>query len=131
MLPEKAMLPGSLILTYDGSPASIFAIKQFAYLFPELCATPATLTYLAVNDQEPFPEESLIKELGDQHFSNLSLLRLNLHPHDFLHDWIAGQKDPWLISGAFGRSELSMLFSASFISGLISDHNVHVFIAHT
>ena len=35
LVPEKFDFPESVILAYDGSEESVYAIKQFAYLFPE------------------------------------------------------------------------------------------------
>ena len=35
LVPEKYNMPANIILAYDGGEQSVFAIKQFAYLFPE------------------------------------------------------------------------------------------------
>ena len=37
VVPETFRFPQRNVLAYDGSETSLFAIKQFAYLFPELC----------------------------------------------------------------------------------------------
>ncbi len=47
MASENCGLPGEIILAYDGSPASVHAIRQFSYLFEDLCDTPTALVYLA------------------------------------------------------------------------------------
>ena len=36
LVPENYEEPGQVILTYDGNESSVFAIKQFAYVFPGL-----------------------------------------------------------------------------------------------
>src|SRR5437764_4689347 len=36
IVPETFAFPESVVLSYDGSESSVYAIKQFAYLFPEL-----------------------------------------------------------------------------------------------
>src|SRR5215213_7726270 len=41
VIPEKTVVPRSLVLAYDGSRSSVYAIKQFAYLFPEMTSLPA------------------------------------------------------------------------------------------
>jgi hypothetical protein len=130
IIPDKSELPRQLILTYDGSPQSIFAIKQFTYIFPELSGTPAVLVHIHENKEDPFPEESLIKELAAKHFKDLRILNLQMRPQDFFDVWMAEQNNPWLISGSYGRSELSLLFSKSFIAGMVRNHKVPVFIAH-
>jgi hypothetical protein len=35
-----------------------------------------------------------------------------------------------LIAGGFGRSELSNVFSKSFVADIIKDHSIVVFVAH-
>jgi len=131
LLPEKSDLPGSIILAYDGTPSSIYAIKQFAYLFPELSDIPAHLVFVSGKNDEPFPDATLVEELAGQHFKDLHLVKLNMPPYDFFNDWITGKENPWLVTGSYGRSELSQLFSKSFIAGMIRGHKIPVFIAHT
>jgi len=36
LIPEKVSLSEDIILMYDGTAASVHAVKQFAYVFPEL-----------------------------------------------------------------------------------------------
>ena len=45
IVPEKFNFPSNIILAYDGSASSVFAIKQFALLFPELCNLKTNLVY--------------------------------------------------------------------------------------
>src|SRR5205085_1671138 len=45
VIPEKAALPENIVLAYDGSKSSVFAIRQFVLLFPEFCEKKALLVY--------------------------------------------------------------------------------------
>ena len=45
LVPENFIFPQSNVLAYDGSDSSVYAIKQFAYLFPELCDNPTLLVF--------------------------------------------------------------------------------------
>ncbi len=130
MVPEKPVLPDHLILAYDGTQSSIHAIRQFTYLFPEFSDTPATLVYINDKNDEPLPDESFIEELVSHHFKDLRLLKLKMGPKDFAHTWVADKINPWLITGAYGRSDLSLLFSKSFITTLIKENKIPVFVAH-
>ena len=130
LLPEKPGLPGDIILTYDGTASSVYAIKQFAYLFPELTSIRTSLVHLRAKKDEPFPDRDLIEEWASQHFKNLRVLDLAIRPEDFFDTWIAAQHQPWLIAGSYGRSDMSRFFSGSFISGLISRHKIPLFVAH-
>jgi nucleotide-binding universal stress UspA family protein len=49
---------------------------------------------------------------------------------DFFSRWLPAQERSWLVTGSYGRSDLSLLFSKSFISSLIGEHRIPVFMAH-
>jgi hypothetical protein len=129
LIPENFIFPQSNILAYDGSDSSIYAIKQFAYLFPELCDNPTLLVYCEEEDEE-IPEKDNMYELASQHFSNLHILKLNGDPKRSFRNWISEQNNALLISGAFSRSPLSQLFRKSFVSDIIKEHRLPVFVAH-
>jgi len=130
VVPEKATLPESLVLAYDGSSSSVFAIKQFAYLFPELTSLPTLLVYVTEKGSE-FPDEVNIEELVARHYSNLSLLKLEMDPKKYFATWISEKKGALLMAGSYGRSGWSRLFRSSFVQHVINEHLLPVFIAHT
>ena len=130
LVPDKASLPGELILAYDGSAASVFAIRQFAYLFPEFCRVQATLVYVNEDLDAKIPEEDAIRELCRLHFKKFRVLRLKMRSADFYYTWIGMISHPWLVMGSFGRSALSEVVSKNFLSELIRQHRVPVFVAH-
>ena len=43
LIPEDYKEPGTELLTYDGSESSVFRIKQFAYILPELAGNETIL----------------------------------------------------------------------------------------
>lgn len=131
LIPEKAGLPGDIILMYDGTAASVHAIKQFAYLFPKLAATRASLVHLRHRKDDPFPDRELIEELVSQYFPDLRVLDLDIRPEAFFDTWIPAQDHPWLVCGSYGRSDLSLLFTGSFVSDLIRKRRLPVFVAHS
>jgi hypothetical protein len=55
IVPEKYEFPDNNILAYDGSEESVFAIKQFAYVFPELAKNKTLLVYQDDRDEKDFP----------------------------------------------------------------------------
>ncbi len=129
IVPEKFNFPESIILAYNGSEESVFAIKQFAYLFPELTHLEGLLVY--VNDNgENFPEKIKIEELVSGHFKKISLTSLSLNPKKYFRTWVSEKTSAILISGSYGRSGLSQLFKKSFVKDIIDDHRLPVFIAH-
>lgn len=130
LVPEKFDLPQSNILAYDGSRSSVFAIRQFAYLFPQLAKNSTLLLTANTEEQGTLPDETYIAELAGRHFPNLSMFRLELDPGKYFATWISEKKNAILVSGAFTRSSFSQLFRKSFVSDVIREHKLPVFIAH-
>ncbi len=130
VVPEKYDFPESIILAYDGSQESVYAIKQFAHLFPELTDITTLLVYANDDVTDDFPDKILIEELAARHFSNLTLFKLNINPKKYFSTWISEKKSAMLVSGSYGRSGISQLFKKSFVKDVIADHKLPVFIAH-
>jgi len=130
IVPEKFEFPESIILAYDNSEAAIYAIKQFAYLFPEFTNRETLLVYANIDEEEDFPDKIQMEELAARHFSNLTLMKLDVNPKKFFSTWIIDKKSAMLVSGSYGRSGLSQFFNKSFVKEVIADHQLPVFIAH-
>ena len=130
LVPEKFDFPETVILAYDGTEESVYAIKQFAYLFPELTAKQSLLVYANEDPEEDFPDKIQIEELAARHFSNLTLFKLDINPKKYFSSWIVQKKSAVLICGSYGRSGISLLFKKSFIKDIIVDHRLPVFVAH-
>ncbi|MEP7110594.1 MAG: universal stress protein [Ferruginibacter sp.] len=130
LLPEKLNFPESIILAYDGTEDSIFAIKQFAYLFPELTNLPALLVYANEDAEADFPDKIPMEELLARHFIDLTLFKLDADPKKQFSSWISRRKSAMLVSGSYGRSGLSAFFKKSFVNEIIADHLLPVFVAH-
>jgi len=129
IVPEDYTLPNTVVLAYNGRPDSVFAIKQFTYLFPQFYSWETTLVTVE-DDNEPLPFQELIEELAAKHFANLTLEVLsNATEKSFLNS-ISRKTDTMLVAGAFGRSEFSNLFKKSFLTDIIKDHKIPVFVGH-
>lgn len=131
VVPEEYDFPTSNILTYDGTEASVFAIKQFAYLFPEFADNKTILVYINEKGEEQFPEQVCIEELVARHFKDLTLERLKANPKKYFISWLLENKAAILVSGAFGRSAFSRSFKKSFITDAIREHRLPLFVAHS
>ncbi len=129
LVPESYKMPEKLILAYDGEEDSVFAIKQFTYLFPKLFNWETKLVTLE-EEAETLPHQELIEELAAKHFSNLTLEVVTTETRTTFPSWISEQEGSILVAGAYGRSELSSLFKKSFLSEVIEEHKIPVFIAH-
>ncbi len=130
VLPEHYQFPENNILAYDGSEEAVYALKQFAYLFPELAANRTLLVYAQDKNKKTFPSKDHIVELATQHFKDLTFYRLHVNPGKYFNTWIKNEKGALLISGSFGRTAFSEVFKKSFAADIIREHKVPVFIAH-
>ena len=130
LLPEKFDFPDNNILSYDGGESSVYAIKQFAYIFPAFAAFKTLLVYADKHGDKNIPEADNIEELVARHFSNLTISTLDIQSKNGFTDWLGQQKSAILVSGSFGRSSISRLLRKSYISGAIKAHKLPVFIAH-
>lgn len=130
VVPEQFTFPNSNILAYDGSEESVFAIRQFAYIFPELAANSTLLVYADEDADEEFPSKDNMEELVAQHYKNLELYKTKLDPRKYFATWVSEKRGSILVSGSFHRSTMSLAFHRSFVEDIIRDHQVPVFIAH-
>ncbi|RYY16771.1 MAG: hypothetical protein EOO04_26410 [Chitinophagaceae bacterium] len=130
VVPEKFTYPQNAILTYDGTASSLFAIKQFAYLFSDFADRPVTLIHINESAVSKVPDHNRVEELLQRHFTDLTILDLEMDAKKYFATWISEKPGTILICGSFGRSGVSNLLKRSFVNDVISDHNLPVFIAH-
>lgn len=130
IVPEHYEFPDNNILSYDGTGESVYAIKQFAYIFPELTLNPTLLVYAEDEENKDFPSKQHIVELVTQHFKDLTFYKLESSSKKYFSKWINERSGSILISGSFSRSIFSQLFRKSFVTEIIREHKVPVFIAH-
>ena len=130
IVPEKFNFSSNIILAYDGSVSSVYAIKQFANLFPELCSLKTILVY-AGDEKHNLPDQVLIEELAARHFSDLTITKkISSDNKNDISNWFFQLRNSLVVSGSFGRSGISELFKKSFPIELIKEHSTPVFIAH-
>jgi hypothetical protein len=130
LVPENYSLPTKIMLAYDGKPDSVFAIKQFTYLFPQFYNWDTKLITMEEEEGEDFPHQDLIEELAAKHFANLTMEMVTEETRKTFHTWMKSHKEYMLVAGSFGRTELSNIFNKSFLSDIIRDHSIAVFVAH-
>lgn len=130
VVPEYFKEIDEIVFAYDGSASSVFAIKQFTYLFPELDDKKATLLQVNEAGNEVVDDKPKIAEWLKTHYSIINLMVLNGKTKDELFGYLAGKKDVMVVMGAFGRSAISQLFRSSSAEPIIKAVNLPVFITH-
>ena len=120
-----------IVFAYDGSSSSVYAIKQFAHLFPELGKVPVIILSIRDDESLAIEEQFKIKEWLRAHFDNLHFeVRHGGGPSDQLFAQLIERKNAMVVIGAFGRSEISTFFRPSVAGLLVKTVNLPFFIAH-
>ena len=131
--PEKFTQLEDIYFCYDNSPSSVFAIKQFTYLFPRLTSTDATLLEIkdVDDDKDSLTEEhkKMINWLK-YHYNNVYFQFLKGDANDNLFSSFFMKQNKIIVMGAYGRSLLSNFFKRSHADILIRSVDLPLFIAH-
>ncbi len=130
MIPENFTEPSQVVLSYDGGESSIFAIKQFAYLFPELVNKETILLSVTDDAAEGLPEYNMVSELLANHYPNLKIENIAVKNKHFFVDWLNEQPGSFVVMGAFSRGLFSTLFRKSFAKDVIQEVRMPLFISH-
>ena len=130
LVPKEAGKVENIILTYDGSFASIHAIKQFARIFPEWHDKSTSLVYIAQDGQDEFPREKNIQSWLTENFSNARFTLLKGDLQEELVNYVRSVPHSLVVMGSFSRSAVSRLFHKSLANAVIRDGQSALFIAH-
>ena len=128
--PENFEGVDRIIFAYDGSASSVFAIKQFTYLFPEFADKNVTVFH--VNEDLELGEEEKWKLAG--------WLRNRYRAIDFetvagsacneLFSYLLLKKNVFIVLGAYGRNSFSQFCKNSHADILMKTIAQPIFIAH-
>lgn len=130
LVPEIFTIPTQTVLTYDGSGSSAFAIKQFAYLFPELAEKETVLLSIGNFEQDQLPKYSMLTELVAEHYPQLRIQQLHLADKRDFSSWMDEQPESIIVTGAYSRSLFSEIFKKSFAANMIKYLKMPLFISH-
>jgi len=119
-----------IVFTYDGSKSSMFAIKQFCYLFPKLDDKKVTLLQVDEENLCSAEEREHLKEWISSHYSSIGFETLKGDAKTALLSSLLKKKNVFIVMGAYGRNTLSRFFQGSHADILIKTLNRAIFIAH-
>jgi hypothetical protein len=131
VIPEDYTPSQQLVITYDGSKDSLYAIKQFSYLMPQYTDLPTEFIYVTEDEKQEIPDLDNLKHYSRLHFGCMNFSTLHFKASDYFSSWLSGKKQVLLVSGSFGRSPFSYALKHSFAEQIIHDHRVPLFIAHS
>lgn len=120
-----------IILTYDGSFSSIYAIKMFSYLFKPYRNLTAHLIYISNENKDELAHHSYIQSWLSLHFSDLHVHVLQGSVRKELVNFIQLQaNNAVVVMGAYGRNALSRLFKQSLADIVLKQTGSTIFMAH-
>jgi len=118
------------VFAYDGTKSSVFAMKQFTYLFPELHDRKVLVLEVCEEDEHVVTAKEKLSAWLQNYYSNITYLVLYGKPKDELFGFLLEKEKMFVVMGAFGRSMLSTLFSRSNAELLLKVVNLPFFISH-
>jgi hypothetical protein len=130
VVPENFSVPEHLFMAYDGGRESLYAIKQFCYLFPGLTDLPTEILYVRDDVTDNIPDLASLQEFSRLKFNSMSFSKLHFPAREYFATWISEKKHVLLASGSYGRSAVSYLGKRSFVEDIIHARQLPVFIAH-
>ncbi|WP_157986593.1 universal stress protein [Chitinophaga alhagiae] len=130
ILPDKVIRIQEIIFAYNGSSSSMYAIRQFTQLFPELSDMPVNIVYVIENGNKSIPGETLLQEYLAAHYDDIRYTVLEGDPATEFLAMLYYRNDCVVTYGAYSRSGLSNFFHRSDADSVLSTINIPVFITH-
>lgn len=129
--PAKITDIEEIVFCYDGTPSSIYALKQFCYLLPQYSEKKAILLEVNQSGNEDLQEDHRrIMNLLKTHFINVDYHSLKGKAKDELFAWFSTKANKMAVMGFYSRSVLSRIFNKSLADTLIRSFDLPVFITH-
>jgi len=122
-----------IVLLYDGSPSSLYAIKMFSYLFDDWNTFPVEVLSVneSTNELALIPGNVMMKDFIDMHFSRSSFNLLNGKAEEEILAYLTQtSKNKLVVLGAYRRSQFSRWFKHSLADMLMKELDLPLFIAH-
>lgn len=130
VIPENYQQCDHLFFAFDGSKESVFAMKQFGYLFPQFTDLPAEVVYVKDEISNTIPDLEHLRRYARLHFESMGFSKLHFTASRNFANWIGEHKQVMLVTGSYGRSSFSYLGKRSFAEQVVHDHKIPVFICH-
>lgn len=121
-----------IILLYDGTPASVYAIRAFAHLFSFGDLPVEVITVKGMKESSHVPDNSLMKEFMKRHFPTAEYTVLKGVPASGqIVNYILDQEcNALIVLGAYSRGYMSRFFRQSMADILMQDLSMPLFVAH-
>jgi nucleotide-binding universal stress UspA family protein len=141
LLREEISQVERIILAYDGSYSSIYAIKLFSYLFPVWRSLPAYLITIRTGEnrtgenrageKKELDHQEYVKSWLPRHFDHVETEIIQGRAPEKLPDFINRYTDNMIVvMGAYGRTAVSRLFRQSLANAILEKTGAALFTTH-
>ncbi len=131
VVPDDHQVFDEICFTYNGGYSSLYAMRQFTYLFPDLKDVPVTVLFVDEKNSEiPVIHEKELKEWLNAHYSNFSFKILRGDVETELLVEMMPKKNMIVTYGAFGRNNISRLFRRGSADKVLEMIDIPLFITH-
>jgi len=119
-----------IVLAYNGTASSVYAIKQFTALFPGLANKPVHVVNVRHDENGAIEDQFKMKEWLKAHYEKVDFVLLKGEASDELFGYLLNKKGAIVVMGAYGRSVVSRFFKPSQARLVVKTINLPIFIAH-
>ena len=131
VVPKKFRPIQKIIYLYDGSSASVHAIKMANYVLPEFTKSKSELLSAVNKNNAPvLPDNRLVKEWANRHRSGTRFTVIKGGEAGLMNRLTKESNQSLVVAGSYQRSRLSMWFHESLANLLMRKIKTPVFIAH-
>ena len=132
LIPRDYKKAKNAILSFDGKPASLHAIKQFCYTMPQWTDdNPVTVLHIDTEEHDITScEEKILVEYLKNHCKDIAFHKVSGQPVDMLAYTLELSPQSILVMGAFTRSMLSMVLRSSTAHELIKQRKSPLFVSN-
>ncbi len=131
IVPDDHQVFNEIYFTYNGGYSSVYAIRQFTYLFPYLKDIPVTVLFVDEKYSDvAIVHEKEIKELLNAHYSNINFKILRGDVESELLIEMLPKKNVIITYGAFGRKNISKFFKRGSSDKVLEMIDIPLFITH-
>lgn len=116
-----------IIFSYDGTDSSIFAMKQFTYLFPEFSDRKITVLQVLREGEDEITEKEKVRDLLMTHYQGVHYTTLHGDAEMELFRTFLAERNKLMVMGAYGRKRLIGHSTADL---LLKTADIALFIAH-
>ncbi|MCF2494104.1 universal stress protein [Dyadobacter chenhuakuii] len=119
-----------ILLAYDESRSSAFAVKQFSYLFPEMDELKLTMLHVNESGHENELQREKLSHWLSAHFNYAAFKAVSGKAGPELYKYLYDKKRTLVIMGSYGRTSFSTLLSPSTADSLLENLDLPFFFAH-